>query len=89
MFDIDFKRFVKAHQEYGGLVTLFVHGNSHPYDSGLLITDENNIVLEWLTKEDVRPEWYFNRVNAGLHVVNKKVLDKLLIHLKLIWIGKY
>lgn len=76
VFDIDFKRFVKAHQEYGGLVTLFVHGNSHPYDSGLLITDENNIVLEWLTKEDVRPEWYFNRVNAGLHVVNKKVLEQ-------------
>ena len=58
------------------ILTLIVHGNSHPYDSGLLITDENNSVLEWLTKEDKRPEWYFNCVNAGLHVVNKQVLEK-------------
>ncbi|HCJ08356.1 MAG TPA: D,D-heptose 1,7-bisphosphate phosphatase, partial [Lachnospiraceae bacterium] len=27
------------------------------------------------TKEDVRPQWYQNRVNAGLHVINAKVLD--------------
>ena len=78
VFDIDFKRFVHAHYEFGGLVTLFVHGNSHPYDSGLLITDENNSVLEWLTKEDKRPEWYFNCVNAGLHVVNKQVLEQVI-----------
>lgn len=76
VFDIDFNRFVEAHKRFGGLVTLFVHGNSHPYDSGLLITDSNNAVLDWLTKEDDRPEWYFNCVNAGLHVVNKKVLEQ-------------
>lgn len=75
VFDIDFNRFVNAHRQFGGLVTLFVHGNSHPYDSGLLITDESDSVVEWLTKEDERPKWYFNCVNAGLHVVNKKVLD--------------
>ena len=75
VFDIDFNRFVAYHREKGGLVTLFTHPNSHPYDSGVLIADENGAVERWLTKEDVRPQWYRNRVNAGLHVLSPKVLD--------------
>lgn len=74
VFDIDFNRFVDYHRSKGGLVTLFTHPNSHPYDSGVLIADENGTVQRWLTKEDVRPQWYRNRVNAGLHVVSPKVL---------------
>ncbi|SAM54011.1 D,D-heptose 1,7-bisphosphate phosphatase [Enterococcus faecium] len=31
-------------------------------------------MLQWLAKEDQRPEYYKNRVNAGLHVINPKVL---------------
>jgi len=77
VFDVNFKRFVEAHHTMGGLVTLFVHANSHPYDSGLLITDKNGAVIQWLAKEDKRPQWYFNIVNAGLHVMNKKVLDHM------------
>ena len=77
VFDVNFKRFVEAHHKMGGLVTLFVHSNSHPYDSGLLITDKNGAVVQWLAKEDKRPPWYFNIVNAGLHVMNKKVLDHI------------
>lgn len=75
IFDIDFNRIVKYHREKGGLVTLFTHPNSHPYDSGLIIADENNAVLKWLAKEDERPTYYRNRVNAGLHVISPKVLD--------------
>lgn len=40
MFDVDFNRFVDFHKQHGGLVTLFTHPNSHPYDSGLLIADK-------------------------------------------------
>lgn len=75
MFDVDFNRFVSFHKEHGGLVTLFTHPNSHPYDSGLIITDKNKAVQSWLTKEDPRPRWYKNRVNAGLHVISPKILD--------------
>lgn len=75
VFDIDFNRFVEFHRSHGGLVTLFTHPNSHPYDSGVLIADESRAVQCWLTKEDVRPQWYQNRVNAGLHVIDPAVLD--------------
>lgn len=75
MFDIDFNRFIKYHKEKGGLVTLFTHPNSHPYDSGLIIANDNQVVLEWMAKEDERPSYYRNRVNAGLHVISPEVLD--------------
>lgn len=78
VFDIDFGRLIGYHREKGGIATLFTHPNSHPYDSGLLITDEKGCVLEWLTKEEERPVWYKNRVNAGLHVLSPKVIDMAL-----------
>ena len=75
IFDVDFNRMIKYHREKDALVTLFTHPNSHPYDSGLIITDKDGRVIKWLTKEDERPNWYKNRVNAGIHVINRKVLD--------------
>lgn len=75
IFDVDFNRMIKYHREKDALVTLFTHPNSHPYDSGLIITDKDDRVIKWLTKEDERPNWYKNRVNAGIHVINRKVLD--------------
>lgn len=75
VFDVDFKRFVNYHKKSGALVTLFTHPNNHPYDSGLIIADENGSVKTWLTKEDKRNYYYRNRVNAGLHVISPKVLN--------------
>lgn len=75
MFDVDFNRFVAFHRKHGGLVALFTHPNSHPYDSGLIIANKNGLVEKWLTKEDERPTYYKNRVNAGLHVINPEVLE--------------
>lgn len=76
MFDIDFNRFVQYHRVHGAVATLFTHPNSHPYDSGVIIADEHMAVQRWLAKEDERPEYYKNRVNAGLHVLNKKILEQ-------------
>ena len=75
IFEVDFNRFVEHHKRKGGLVTLFTHPNSHPYDSGLIIADEQGVVMKWLAKEDDRPTYYRNRVNAGLHVISPKILE--------------
>lgn len=74
-FDVDFNRMLDFHKKHGGLVTLFTHPNSHPYDSGLIIADKDGHVEKWLSKEDERPQWYNNRVNAGLHIIDPEVLD--------------
>lgn len=79
IFDIDFNRFVSYHREKGGMVTLFTHPNSHPYDSGLIVTDENNAVMEWLSKEDERKGYYKNCVNAGLHILSPEVLKQKIL----------
>ena len=82
-FDVDFNRMLDYHKKHGGLVTLFTHPNSHPYDSGLIIADKDGNVEKWLSKEDVRPQWYNNRVNAGLHVIDPKVLELSLKNLEI------
>ena len=74
VFDVDFNRFVAFHRAKGGVATLFTHPNSHPYDSGLIVADHQGVVQQWLTKEDSRPRWYRNRVNAGLHVLSPEIL---------------
>lgn len=84
VFDVDFNRMVKFHKKHSGLVTLFTHPNSHPYDSGLIISNESHQVIDWLTKDDIRPKFYKNRVNAGLHVIDPVLLDQLSIDPKLI-----
>ena len=91
VFDVDFNRFIDYHKKKGALVTLFSHSNSHPYDSGLLITDSEGCVKQWLTKEDKRPQWYKNCVNGGLHIINPSVLNMVDINPNLIgkeWNGK-
>lgn len=75
IFDVDFNRFINFHKVHGGLVTLFTHPNSHPYDSGLIIAKDNGKVEKWLAKEDQRPMYYKNRVNAGLHVIDPSILE--------------
>lgn len=82
-FDVDFNRMLDFHKKHGGLVTLFTHPNSHPYDSGLIISDKDGNVEKWLSKEDERPQWYKNRVNAGLHVIDPKVLEMSLKNLEI------
>ena len=82
-FDVDFNRMFAFHKKHGELVTLFTHPNSHPYDSGLIIADKDGIVERWLSKEDERPQWYNNRVNAGLHIIDPKVLELSLINLEI------
>ncbi len=74
VFDIDVDRLYCFHKEKGGMATLLTHPNDHPYDSGIIVADENGKVLNWLHKEDERM-WYQNRVNAGIHMFSPKLLD--------------
>lgn len=79
IFDVDLNRMIRYHREKNAEVTLFTHPNSHPYDSGLLITDQNHLVKKWITKEDDRSGYYQNRVNAGIHIMSVKVLDDFVL----------
>ena len=75
-FSVNFNRMLAYHEARGGLATLFTHPNSHPADSSLLVTadDGSGRVVEWFGKEDVRPRWYKNCVNAGLQILSTELL---------------
>ncbi|MCR4739719.1 MAG: D-glycero-beta-D-manno-heptose 1,7-bisphosphate 7-phosphatase [Lachnospiraceae bacterium] len=74
LFDVDFNRFLDFHRQKGAKASIFVHPNSHPYDSGLIVKDEDESVEKWLNKEDERKGYYRNLVNAGLHILSKDIL---------------
>ena len=74
IFDVNIQKAIDFHNHHKADVTLFTHPNSHPFDSSLIITDENNRVIKWLSKEDERL-YYRNRVNSGIHILSHKILD--------------
>lgn len=75
IFSVDINKIIKFHKDNNALASILTHPSSHPYDCGLISVDENKIVTNWYTKEDDRPIYYENKVNAGLHIINKKILN--------------
>lgn len=75
IFDIDINRMEKYHVDKKSIATLFVHPNSHPFDSDLVITDENHKLICFDSKTNVRDYWYDNSVNAGFYILSKSICD--------------
>lgn len=72
IFDVDISRFLEHHRRLKTTATVLTHPNSHPYDSGIILADEQGKVTGWLHKEDERL-WYKNRVNAGIHMLSPEI----------------
>lgn len=78
LLDVDFGRMAAFHLEKQALATLFVHPNSHPYDSDLIRTDDENRVTGFDSKHNDRSGyWYANCVNAGLYIMERKILASI------------
>ena len=76
-WDIDVQRMLKYHREKHSLCTLFVHPNSHPFDSDLIIQDESGRIAGIDSKHNVRDYWYDNLVNAGLYIIGGQVCQRV------------
>ena len=74
-FNVDFQRMIDFHHEHGGQGTLFVHPNSHPYDSDMIVFDKNYHIKQILSKHNERPCWLHNYTNAGIYFFNKSILN--------------
>jgi mannose-1-phosphate guanylyltransferase / phosphomannomutase len=77
MLDIDWQRFIRFHEEKGAMISAFVHPNGHPFDSDIIIADPTDKIAEIDSKNNIRTYFYENLTNAGLYVINKKVLNFL------------
>lgn len=74
-FDMDFDRMEDFHFKNSALTTLLAHPNGHPYDSDLIRMDDKGKVIGFDSKHNVRDYWYDNMVNAGMYIINRKLLD--------------
>ena len=75
MLDVDFQRMALFHKQNKSIITLLSHPNSHPFDSDLLIVDENNVVLGIDSKRNIRNYNYHNLVNSGVYIVSNRIFD--------------
>lgn len=75
LFDIDLERMFSFHKSKNAVATLFIHPNSHPFDSDLVETDNDGRIVRFDSKNSERIYWYRNTVNAGLYILNTEVLS--------------
>lgn len=77
IFDVSIPRMLAFHREKGALATLFVHPNSHPFDSDIVLRDSDSRVRELLSKHEERMGWYDNCVNAGFYVIDRDLCTSI------------
>jgi D,D-heptose 1,7-bisphosphate phosphatase len=73
MFDVDLQRMVERHTGEKAMATLFLHPNTHPYDSDLVEVDESNKVIKLHSKNNPRVGFYRNLVNSGIYMFSPRV----------------
>ena len=77
-FDIDFRRMTNFHKANHAIATLLTHPNSHPYDSDLVVVDNESRVTGFDSKENDRSKYdYRNIVNSGIYVLSARTLDTI------------
>lgn len=75
--DINFQKMTNFHKGNNADVTLLTHPNSHPFDSDLIV-ENNNIVTSFDHKTNDRTKYYYkNLVNAGIMIFSPKVFEYL------------
>lgn len=77
LFDVDLARMAAYHREKGAEATLFVHPNSHPFDSDLVVCDGTGRVTAFDPKNNTRDHWYDNCVNAGFYLMDAGICRRV------------
>ena len=75
VMDFDMHEMLKFHQDKESDATLFLHPNDHPYDSDLVVLNEDSRVKEFIFKPHDNLYSYKNSVNAALYILNKSCVD--------------
>lgn len=77
LFDVDFHRFFDFYKnQKNGSALLYVHPNTHPYDSYLCKLSQNKII-DWSKPGEKDDGYYHNLVNAGIHILPADVFKEL------------
>jgi mannose-1-phosphate guanylyltransferase len=74
--DLDLGKLVQFHEEHGGEGSIALHRVEDPSAFGVVPTDEDGRVLEFVEKPD-RDEAPTDLINAGTYVLEASVLDRI------------
>lgn len=77
IFDISISRMLAFHYGKRAEASLFVHPNSHPFDSDIVLRDKDDRVSGFLSKHEERTGWYDNCVNAGFYIMERTLCDHI------------
>lgn len=72
--DINFQKMINFHKEHNSAATLLTHPNSHPFDSDLVVINDENEVISFDYKTNDRMIYdYNNLVNAGIIIFSSEI----------------
>lgn len=74
--DFDLKACLSFHREKQAEATLVLHRNDTPLEYGLVLTDRDGKILQFIEK----PSWgqvFTNMVNTGIYLLNPRVLERV------------
>jgi len=74
IFDVDLFRMIAFHRQKEADITLFAHPNNHPYDSSLLVRNNDNCVIQW---RHAPANTIRNCVNAGIHILSPEIIQSI------------
>jgi histidinol-phosphate phosphatase family protein len=74
LVEMDLARLVEFHKVKKSDATLVLHPNDHPHDSDLVVADPTDKITAFIPKPHEPGKFYANLVNAGVYLLNKKVL---------------
>lgn len=75
--EVNLRKFFNLHSSSFPAATLFIHPNSHPYDSDLVEIDSDANIIEIHCKDKNRSNLVLkNLVNAALYIINKNEINK-------------
>ena len=75
LFDIDINAMLNFHKQNKADATLLTRASNHPFDSDLIISDNNNKILGFDKKTNIRNYYYHNLANAGFFILNENCLQ--------------
>ncbi len=74
---LDFSRLMQEHKKNNSLITLVTHPNSHPFDSDIVVANEDNIITSFDSKHNNRDYFYKNLVTSGVAVISPSALETI------------
>jgi mannose-1-phosphate guanylyltransferase/phosphomannomutase len=82
IMDVDLDVMLNFHEKNQSNATLFLHPNDHPYDSDIVVIDENCRITNFLSKPHQEGLISKNLVNAALYILSPKIIDSIPLNQK-------